>query len=67
MRLRVFDPLPEKLGFKDKEIKLPKPTRIRNQELSNLILEDYFLNLNKIRIATPETRQSYYRTTGPPS
>ena len=56
MRLRVFDPLPEKLGYKDKEIKLLKPTCIRNlKKLSNIRLEDFFLAINKSRTASPDS------------
>jgi molybdopterin converting factor small subunit len=56
MKLKVFDPLPEKLGFKDREIKLLEPTSIRAlKELSSIDLEDFFLAINRNRIASPDT------------
>ena len=56
MRLRVFDPLPEKLGFEQKDITLTGHTSIRSlKELSGINLEDFFLAINRIRTASPDS------------
>jgi len=56
MRLRVFDPLPERLGFKEKDITLTGHTNIRNlKELSGINLEDFFLAINRNKTASPDS------------
>ncbi len=56
MRLRVFDPLPEKLGFKEKDITLTGHTSIRSlKELSGINLEDFFLAINRSKTASPDS------------
>ena len=56
MRLRVFGPLSEKLGFKEKDITLIGHTSIRSlKELSGINLEDFFLAINRSRAASPDS------------
>jgi len=56
MRLKVFSPLSEILGFKEKEVKLEGKVRIRDiQELAKVNLGDYFLSLNRTKVVSLDT------------
>jgi molybdopterin converting factor small subunit len=59
MKLRVFNPLSEKLGFKEKEIKLDHQTKIRDiVELSGVKLDDYVLSVNKMKVVKSDAEVS---------
>lgn len=56
MRLKVFSPLSEILGFKEKEVKLEGKVRIRDiQELAKVNLGDYVLSLNRTKVVSLDT------------
>lgn len=56
MKIRVFSPLSDRLGFKDKEVKLYSKTRIKNLNvLSGVNLQEYLLFINKTKAALDET------------
>jgi len=51
MKLKVFSPLSEKIGFKEKEIKLDGKVHIKDiKELSEVPLDDYVLSINKMKV-----------------
>jgi len=51
MKLKVFSPLSEKIGFKEKEIKLDGKVHIKDiKELSDVPLDDYVLSINKMKV-----------------
>ena len=51
MKLKVFSPLSEKIGFKEKEVKLDGNVHIKNiKELSDVPLDDYVLSINKMKV-----------------
>jgi molybdopterin converting factor small subunit len=51
MKLKVFSPLCEKIGFNEKEVKLDGKLCIRDiKELSGVPLDDYVLSINKMKI-----------------
>ncbi|MGQ9782029.1 MAG: MoaD/ThiS family protein [Nitrososphaeria archaeon] len=59
MKLRVFNPLSEKLGFKEKEIRLDHRTRIKDiTELSEVELDDYVLAINKMKVVKSDAEVS---------
>jgi len=56
MKIRVFSPLSDKLGFKDKEVKLHSKIKIKNlDELTEVNLQEYLLFINKTKAALDET------------
>ncbi len=56
MKLKIFSPLSETLGFKEKEIRLCEKVRIKDiPELSTIKLEEYVISLNKVKVVSPET------------
>ncbi|MEX2723086.1 MAG: MoaD/ThiS family protein [Candidatus Freyarchaeota archaeon] len=56
MKLKIFSPLSEILGFKEKEIKLSEKIRIKDiPELFNVKLEEYVLSLNKVKVVSSDT------------
>ncbi|MEM3403423.1 MAG: hypothetical protein QXJ17_02560 [Nitrososphaeria archaeon] len=55
MKIRLFSPLSEKLGFKEKEIHLAAPIKIKDIELlSKVQLEDYLISKNKKEVVKPD-------------
>ncbi|MEM2921966.1 MAG: MoaD/ThiS family protein [Candidatus Bathyarchaeia archaeon] len=56
MKLKVFEPFTEKLGFRYKEVKIDKPMCVKNlQEFLGIDLGSCFVAVNGTRMATPET------------
>lgn len=56
MKLKVFSPLSETLGFKEKEIRLSKKVRIKDiPELAKVKLEEYVLSLNRVKVVSSDT------------
>ncbi|MCX8188497.1 MAG: MoaD/ThiS family protein [Nitrososphaeria archaeon] len=56
MKLKLFSPLSEILGFKEKEIRLSGKVRINDiPELSKIKLEEYVISLNKVRVVSADT------------
>jgi molybdopterin converting factor small subunit len=59
MKIKVFNPLSEKLGFKEKEVHLVAPIKVKDIEvLSEVRLEDYLISKNKREIITSEAEVS---------
>ena len=51
MKLKIFSPLSEKIGFKEKEVKLDGKVLIKDiKELSDVPLNDYVLSINKMKV-----------------
>lgn len=51
VKLKLFSPLSEKIGFKEKEVKLYGKVQIKDiKELSDVPFDDYVLSINKMKV-----------------
>jgi molybdopterin converting factor small subunit len=56
MRLKVFSPLSEMIGFKERELKLKGNLRIRDiPELAKVELGEFVVALNKTKVVSLDT------------